>query len=149
MSGVAIIELEYNWQDHVIKEHDIEKVRARFPWLFVEKDDEVKPRSSWDVADRVSDSEEMQDLSEHGVIFKVKRFKGVVPWGNRQDFPKNASVQLHLPNYVLTSFNKVIVEEDCCTDNLQKRLDEGWRIIAVCPPLNARRPDYVLAKVEN
>lgn len=36
--------------------------------------------------------------------------------------------------------------EDYCTDALQERLSEGWRIIAVCPQ-EQRRPDYVLGKV--
>lgn len=35
--------------------------------------------------------------------------------------------------------------EDYCTDELQGRLDDGWRIISVCPQAN-RRPDYILGK---
>lgn len=38
--------------------------------------------------------------------------------------------------------------EDCCTDVLQKHLDDGWRILAVCPPNDARRPTYIVGHAE-
>ena len=40
----------------------------------------------------------------------------------------------------------VKVVEDYCTDQLQKELDSGWRIVAVCVQPNQRRPDYILGK---
>jgi hypothetical protein len=45
----------------------------------------------------------------------------------------------------LLSVNDTLLCEDCCTNELQARLDEGWRIIAVCPQ-EARRPDYILGR---
>ena len=58
-------------------------------------------------------------------------------------------VQVHVPNLSLLSFNTVAVLEDCCTDSLQKELDGGWRILAVCPPSTSdRRPTYIVAKNE-
>jgi hypothetical protein len=38
--------------------------------------------------------------------------------------------------------------DDACTDNLQAHLNEGWRIIAVCPPDAKRRPDYILGRTK-
>jgi hypothetical protein len=35
---------------------------------------------------------------------------------------------------------------DACTDELRRHLDDGWRIVCVCPPLNQRRPDYILGR---
>ena len=40
----------------------------------------------------------------------------------------------------------VKVVEDYGTDRLQKELDSGWRIVAVCVQPNQRRPDYILGK---
>ena len=40
----------------------------------------------------------------------------------------------------------VKVVEDYCTDQLQKELDSGWRIVAACVQPNQRRPDYILGK---
>ena len=40
----------------------------------------------------------------------------------------------------------VKVVEDYCTNQLQKELDSGWRIVAVCVQPNQRRPDYILGK---
>lgn len=56
-----------------------------------------------------------------------------------------ASAQVHLPGNELLKLSKVEVREDCCTNQLQTDLDEGWRIIAVCPQ-PSRRPDYILGR---
>lgn len=140
MTALANIELDYNWQTGA----DIEKVREKFPKLFDEKGE---PKSSWNSGDIIVDSSEMQHLSDLGVVYKIKRFKGILPAAIGSNITDTAIVQIHLPNYVLTNFNKVCKLEDCCTYELQSHLDDGWRIIAICPPLNARRPDYILAKV--
>lgn len=59
---------------------------------------------------------------------------------------RGACVQIHIPDLVLLGFNEVTVLDDCCTDVVQDHLNEGWRIIAVCPPNAARRPDYILGR---
>ncbi|QJB22063.1 hypothetical protein XccvBFoX7_gp05c [Xanthomonas phage FoX7] len=57
----------------------------------------------------------------------------------------NHHTNTHISNNVMTSFNQVLLMEDACTDKLQVQLNEGWRVIAVCPQA-ARRPDYILGK---
>lgn len=57
-----------------------------------------------------------------------------------------ASYQVHLPGNELLGIQSVEVREDCCTEDLQRELDRGWRIIAVCPRGGQRRPDYVLGR---
>lgn len=57
----------------------------------------------------------------------------------------NASaVHIAIPDFCLLQIQTVTVIEDACTDALQSYLDDGWRILAVCPPNAARRPDYIL-----
>lgn len=55
-------------------------------------------------------------------------------------------VQVHIPNIGLLAMNEVKVLDDACTDSLQEALDEGWSILAVCPPNAQRRPDYILGR---
>lgn len=55
-------------------------------------------------------------------------------------------IQVHVPNAKLIEFNEVEVVEDQCTHSLQTDLDAGWRIIAVCPPLEQRRPTYIIGR---
>jgi hypothetical protein len=57
----------------------------------------------------------------------------------------NDHTNTHISNNVMTSFNQVMLMEDACTDALQNNLNDGWRIVAVCPQA-ARRPDYILGK---
>ena len=52
--------------------------------------------------------------------------------------------QIHLPNNDLLNFRSVDYLENECTDMLGDYLDKGWRIIAVCPQVGKRRPDYIL-----
>ena len=41
---------------------------------------------------------------------------------------------------------QVQVLTDLCTEELQRQLNDGWRIVAVCVQPDQRRPDYVLGK---
>lgn len=58
----------------------------------------------------------------------------------------NTKVDVHVPGNALLSVDDVMVEEDLCTDELQRLIGVGWRIVAVCPQPNQRRPDYVLGR---
>lgn len=67
-------------------------------------------------------------------------------WNDRPEGPGwNDKTQSPISGPLLHSFNELRLLEDVCTDQLQNALDEGWRIIAVCPQ-ESRRPDYVLAR---
>ena len=55
-------------------------------------------------------------------------------------------VQIAVPDLPLMYIDEVMVLTDCCTDELQSMLNDGWRILAVCPPNSTRRPDYVVGR---
>ena len=59
---------------------------------------------------------------------------------------RGAAIQITIPSLGLLAIREVQVLEDACTDHLQRELNEGWHIIAVCPPNNQRRPDYILGR---
>lgn len=56
--------------------------------------------------------------------------------------------QLHFHNDTefLHSIDEVDLLEDGCTWDLQRKLNDGFHILAVCPQRDQRRPDYVLGK---
>lgn len=58
----------------------------------------------------------------------------------------NSKCSVHVPNLGLLLIDEVKVIESCCTDMLQEELEHGWRILAICPQPDQRRPDYVLGK---
>ena len=58
----------------------------------------------------------------------------------------NNRVQAQQPGDFLTSVTETMLLEDCCTDNLQSHISRGWRIIAVQPQPDQRRPDYILGR---
>lgn len=81
-----------------------------------------------------------------GIEFVVVNFKNTLPLQALLPNGERYTVQVSIPNVGLLSIRAVKVCEDYCTDRLQQELDNGWNIIAVCPPNAARRPDYVLGR---
>lgn len=66
----------------------------------------------------------------------------------------NNKVDVHVPGNALLTIDEVQVFNDLCTEELQGLLedDDGgrarspWRILAICPQPDQRRPDYVLGR---
>ena len=58
----------------------------------------------------------------------------------------NEKCEVHIGNLGLLNINQVAYATDQCTESLQDILNKGWRILAVCPQPDQRRPDYILGK---
>lgn len=58
----------------------------------------------------------------------------------------NQKCEVHMPGQALATYNEVMLMSDSCSDELQGRIDEGWRMIAACPQPDQRRPDYILGR---
>ncbi|MGG0793777.1 hypothetical protein ABE137_07195 [Brevibacillus laterosporus] len=58
----------------------------------------------------------------------------------------NQKCDVHIGNLGLLNINQLGYAVNKCTEELQKVLNQGWRILAVCPQSNQRRPDYVLGR---
>lgn len=61
----------------------------------------------------------------------------------------NQRLQVVVPSLGVLALNQVRVCVDMCTNSLQSELDDGWRIVAVCPQPDQRRPDYILGRSSN
>jgi hypothetical protein len=69
--------------------------------------------------------------------------------GNTHPNQFNSRCDVHVPNLGLLRVSKVELLQDACTDDLQAHLDRGWRILAICPQPNQRRPDYIIGCMED
>ena len=58
----------------------------------------------------------------------------------------NQKCEVHVPNLGLLNINELAYANDYCTESLQDRLNEGWRLLSICPQPNQRRPDYILGR---
>lgn len=58
----------------------------------------------------------------------------------------NDRLNITVPGLGLLLLNEVILQPDCCTYRLNELMQEGWRIVAVCPQPDQRRPDYILGR---
>lgn len=97
-----------------------------------------------------------RELEPRGFSLNMKKFDQNVYVGLGEKFTgKKESVignpnvtHVHIPNIGLLMINEVTVLYDCCTDELQRHLNQEWRILAVCPPNGTRRPDYVIGRTK-
>lgn len=110
---------------------DLEKFTAEYPNLEITMKGISKAISNQDL-DMI---EEMNKIANK--IDEAKnRFEKVVEF--------NQQCNVHIPNLGLLNVNKLAYATDYCTEMLQERLLQGWRLIAVCPQPDQRRPDYIL-----
>lgn len=58
----------------------------------------------------------------------------------------NERCNQHQPNNALLAVAETKLLQDSCTDVLQEELAAGWRILAVQPQPDQRRPDYILGR---
>lgn len=85
-------------------------------------------------------------------ITRIKGLTGPTGWLRNHAEVADAAVStvhIHVPNIGLLSIDEVDWIEDACTQELQSRLNDGWRILAVCPPNSTRRPDYILGRTRS
>jgi len=84
-----------------------------------------------------------------GTMLTKMRDRGdLMDRGGPLDYQAGRLIQITVADNMLMFVNEVEWEDDCCTQDVQKRLDEGWRILAVCPPNAARRPDYIFGRTK-
>lgn len=135
----------------------------------MELDEEGKEKyKSWILAEGLNENaimlteKQMVALLIAGVDFKVKQevaiqvddinktfnFVADKPYdgANISNNTYNNRCDVHMPGNMLASYNEVQLIEDSCTDRLQESLAQGWRMIAVCPQPDQRRPDYIMGR---
>ena len=57
--------------------------------------------------------------------------------------------QIMLPNNLMLDMKELCVEINACTDQINKLIQDGWKLIAILPQHNQARPDYILGKMRN
>lgn len=95
------------------------------------------------VVPKEPDVQNMQVLLET-VQNKIDSFQKQVDAFSNNTF--NQRVDVHMAGGVMSMYNELMLKEDCCTDEMQNYLNDGWRIIAVCVQPDQRRPDYILGR---
>lgn len=104
----------------------------------------------WSPGDAYMDLAEVERLTDkHGIkayIHKVKGLAYLQEISSKAAANTTSITNVSVANHNLFCINEVTWLEDACTQELQRHLDAGWRILAVCPANDARRPDYILGR---
>lgn len=150
---LAVIELDYDATDKIraLDRETFNKFATDLSQLNIEhwKEGEEQP-SFYLYSQRflIDLSTDGHVLARHGLDFKVKNFKNTYKVAFTENNGNTYNLHVHVPNIGLLAIDEVKVMEDSCTDLLQRDLDEGWRIVAVCPPNGVRRPDYIMGRTK-
>ena len=108
---------------------------------------EFETKVLYSVVGTLKDIPSATQMSEHKVLDKLLSLEEkLAMFDKTQQF--NTKVGVHISDLGLLNVREVDVLEDACTDALQDWLDEGWRILAICPQPDSRRPDYVMGRNE-
>lgn len=154
------VKCELAW-DHKWEDLDWEKVKMYHPLAPEEKPANKYAWGDMDAPLRLSDSE-IAGLALLGFTLAVVPYPGAMitkmsehegqrlSWDNApspMDLRDGRAVQITIPDLALMYITEVTWLEDSCTNDLQAYLEDGWRLLAVCPPNAQRRPDYILGRV--
>lgn len=149
---IAKGELEYGWKKKLLELFDKEPVAYRRLRERVKMYALPHTREELDKLNEYTDRKldtiddlELEAWTSAGFTVQMSRVRGLR--SNDPDIHKTI-YQISVANVGLMQIQRVEVLEDCCTDALQRELDRGWRILAVCPPNDARRPTYVVGHME-
>lgn len=150
------VDIGYEGQEAIIKhlaEHpdDLGKLKKMLsPGSYVKDEDLLKERYNWPSEVIIDMDVEGVFLSSIGCPLTIKRIKGT---RLHEFIPSTGGVApvkvyVQVSNIGLLTIDEVKVEEDYCTERLQVDLDQGWRILCVCPPNDTRRPTYILGRTK-
>lgn len=114
---------------------------------------EEVPENYYSFRDTHGTQELVDKLVECGAKPQLERVKGIsyaapAPPTPAAQAVNHSTTVISVANHNLFEVSKVTWLENACTEELQRMLDAGWRILAVCPSNDARRPDYVLGLKE-
>lgn len=107
-----------------------------------------KQRMTWEEVQAWFDAGFKLDLEPCKSMMLVKRkdITGHDDDSTHEQFMSGKLFNVTLPDVGLLLIDEVTWLDDACTEMLQRKLDDGWRILAVCPPNAQRRPDYILGR---
>jgi hypothetical protein len=150
---LAVIELDYDATDKIkaLDREAFNKFATAMSQLNIEQWQEGEKQPSFYLYSQrflIDLSTDGQILFHYGLDFKIKNFKNTYKAASIESNGNTYNLHVHVPNIGLLAIDEVKVVEDSCTDSLQRDLDEGWRIVAVCPPNGVRRPDYIMGRTK-
>lgn len=110
---------------------------------------------NWYSPSMFGNDEDFWNLVKLGLEPSAKRIRGMpaASLPSRFNVPSvepdtKQTVHVHVPNDSLLAVRKLTYIEDACTNRIQEMLNDDWKIVAVIPANDTRRPTYILGHNE-
>lgn len=151
-----IFSIELDWNDagkiHAMEDDDYIALRDNLTMIELPPVDEkrnVYSRDGW-----IATVDDLAVFTRFGLKPIIKRVRGIFQEslaniGVPDPTPKQQQiVNITIPNASLFAVRTLQVIENECTNYVQSWLEKGWRIVAVCPPNDCRRPTFILGHAD-
>lgn len=141
---------EYGAGDKIrgLSPEQLAELRLDCPDLDIPSPEDIT--SYWSPSDIYVDLAQAEVLAEKWglklYLHKIKGLQYLQEISSKAAANTTSITNVSVANHNLFCVDEVTWLEDACTQHLQEQLDAGWRILAVCPSNDARRPDYILGR---
>lgn len=114
-------------------------------FLSVELPEEQQKLSDYWGGETIVDEAGISIICKYHPDAKFKRVKGLLYNHPAQQKETIQQVtQIHVANLGLFAIERLLLLEDACTNEINEMISGDWKIIAVIPANDARRPTYIL-----
>lgn len=100
-----------------------------------------------DAISEIAEHVELKPLKKLRFISETEKLLSSAP-GQVRDIVNNTAQITIETDSLLHKVRHVTWLSDECTEQVQKMLDGGWRILAVLPQPGCRRPDYIFGRID-
>lgn len=142
---MSLVRLELN--EYRLSAEDRIKAAELWPNLLQEKGYQTYEPKFVDITELPSwvgdiDAIRIKPLQKVEFVSPVKNFKDLKPDQIKEVL--QTVNQIVMPGFELLRYASIKVLTDECTIQIQKEMDQGWRIIGILPQPQQRRPDYIM-----
>ncbi|MBS7703264.1 hypothetical protein [Chelatococcus asaccharovorans] len=85
-------------------------------------------------------------LTRNGVRFEITHFEHAYRTRGTDERGDEHHLHVHVPDQSLLSISEVEQIPNADLWDVQRRLDDGWHILAVCPPNGTMKPDFIMGR---
>lgn len=123
------------WGDKIVD--DPSSFKRHFPNLPATIGEEVPTTQALEIINAL-------ERIEHKIERRTQEKPKGIP--NKPTYESDGKERAAMPEWFIAHIRTVEVRTDYCTNALQRDLDDGWHILAICPQPGQCRPDYILGR---
>lgn len=143
---------DYGLKAELIKlsPEEYNQARKELFFLSIELPEEQEKLANYWGGESIVDEAAMAIIGKYDLNARFKRVKGLLyNHPTQQKETIQHITQIHIANLGLFAIERLLLLEDACTNEVNEMIGGDWKIIAVIPANDARRPTFILGTSKN